>query len=364
MENNFLQSFRSGELTTQLSKKLMTYDGPPIKIMEVCGTHTMAIHRFGIRSLLPRNIKLISGPGCPVCVTGSYFINAANLLAQQKDVIVTTFGDLMRVPGTDSSLSTQKAKGCDIRIVYSPLDAVEIAKQNPQSQVVFLGVGFETTIPVTSLAIIKAKKESVNNFSVLSANKTIHEALRVLAIDKNVKIDGFLYPGHVSAIIGMEIYKKVADEFSIPGVIAGFEPADILASLIFLADTIKNGENKVENLYPRVVTEEGNPLAVEKIYEVFEPCDDVWRGIGTIPMSGLSIRSQFEDYDAWKRFSLSRESTKEPVGCRCGDVLKGLIDPKECALFKKACTPENPVGACMVSSEGTCAAYYKYSDET
>jgi hydrogenase expression/formation protein HypD len=357
----YIDEFRNSEVATRLGRTLLNYKGKPIKIMEVCGTHTMAIFRYGIRELLPDNIKLISGPGCPVCVTPAYYIDAAIKLARRKDVIITTFGDMMRVPGSDSSLMKEKAMGADVRMLYSPLDSLKIAHDNPNKQVVFLSIGFETTTPIAALTVINAMDAGYTNFSVLSANKTIPEALKVLSQDKEIGVNGYLYPGHVSAIIGTDLYDQVAKDYGIPGVVAGFEPLDVLHAIISLSTNINNSNKIVENEYSRVVKREGNPIALEKMNSVFEPCDAVWRGVGKIQGSGMSIRSSFSSFDAWKVFELDEDVGTEPKGCLCGEVLKGKKTPKECPLYGKVCTPESPVGACMVSSEGTCAAYFKYS---
>ena len=358
--SNYIDEFRNSDIAQRMGRILSAYNGKAVNIMEVCGTHTMAIFKFGIRGLLSKNIRLISGPGCPVCVTPGFYINSAVELARREDVIITTFGDMMRVPGSKSSLLKEKASGKDIRIVYSPLDSLKIAVENPDKQVVFLSIGFETTTPVAALTIIKAKEECIKNFSALSANKTVPEALKALSGDSDIGVDGYLYPGHVSAIIGTAFYDELAKDYGIPGVVAGFEPLDVMDAIISLVSNINNGKNIVENHYSRVVTREGNPIALEKMYEVFEPSDAVWRGIGNIPGSGLVMKHKYSEFDAWKVFDIKPDESEEPKGCQCGEVLKGKCTPKDCKLFGRSCTPENPVGACMVSSEGTCAAYYKY----
>jgi hydrogenase expression/formation protein HypD len=320
----------------------------------------MAIFKHGIRSILNPKIHLISGPGCPVCVTSQYFINAAIELADKEDIIITTFGDMLKIPGESQSLLDKKAEGSDIRIIYSPLDVLEIAVKNPDKKVVMLSVGFETTTPVIALAVIKAKERNIKNFYVLTANKTIPNALEALSADDSIKIDGYLYPGHVSAIIGTSFYKHIASVYKIPGVVTGFEAMDLLISIALLTKSINKLENRVYNTYNRVVKEEGNIIAVETMNRVFEKSDSIWRGLGTIRDSGLSLRQEYIEFDAWKIFDLKVYHSEDLNGCRCGDILKGKITPNECPLFMKLCTPENPVGACMVSSEGTCAAYYKY----
>ncbi len=357
-----LERFKDPEMARLLAGKLSKLDGETVSIMEVCGTHTMAIFRYGIRSLLPESIRLVSGPGCPVCVTPVSFVDAALQLAGSKDVIITTFGDLMKVPGSNSTLIDEKRNGADVRIVYSPLDALDIAAGEPSKKVVFLSVGFETTAPVCALAVLRAKELGLRNFCLLSANKTMPQAMKVISDDKKAKIGGFLYPGHVCAITGTALAEEIAREYGIPGVVTGFEPLDVLHGIISLTELIRRKENTVLNEYRRVVREEGNPTALNRLYEVFEPCDAVWRGFGSIPASGLAVRAKYSEFDAWKVFGLHEEAGREPEGCMCPMVLTGRITPDNCGLFGKQCTPEYPVGACMVSSEGTCAAYYRYGD--
>lgn len=360
MDNN---RFRDKQLTKELVEKIKAYDGTPLKIMEVCGTHTMAISRFAIRKILPENIKLISGPGCPVCVTPSFFIKSALDLGKQSDVIITTFGDMLKIPYKGINLLMIKREGADVRSVYSPFEALKIAEENPEKRVIFLSVGFETTIPAVALTVKHAKQKGISNFTILSANKTIHDALHLISSDPKTKVDGYLYPGHVSAIIGDSLYHEIAKRYGIPGAVTGFEPTDILASIAFIATASKKGNADIKNMYSRVVRQDGNKKAVDVIYEVFEPCDAVWRGIGNIPNSGLKVREEYQEFDEWKNILNPKIDTwldDEPKGCSCGSVLMGIILPPQCALFGKQCTPSNPVGACMVSSEGTCSAYYKY----
>ena len=359
---NYIDEFRDKEVIQKIVDSLNTYSGRNIKIMEVCGTHTMAISRYGLRSLLPKNIELLSGPGCPVCVSPTAYIDSATELADNKDIIVTTFGDMMRIPGNDSTLLYKKAKGCNVQMVYSPLNAVDLASENPGKEVVFLSVGFETTTPVIALSVYRAKNEGIKNYSVLTANKTMPEAIKSLACDNELAIDGFLYPGHVAAIIGTEFFSYVANTLGKAGVVAGFEPLDVLYSINTLVKNISKGNNILENMYSRIVTKEGNTKAQQKMYEVFQPIDAVWRGIGMIPNSGLGIRNEYKMFDAAEKFNIKLKESPEPKGCQCGEVLKGKKRPSDCKLFKTKCTPENPVGACMVSSEGTCAAYYKYGE--
>lgn len=335
-----------------------------IRLMEVCGTHTMAIAKAGIKSLLPKDVELISGPGCPVCVTDQSEIDAILALSEEKNVILATYGDMVRVPGSSrgDSLARRTAKGARVEIVYSPLDALSIAEQNPDRQIVFLGVGFETTAPGTASFVKAAKESGLKNVTCLPLLKTCEPVLRALIQDPNFNIDGFLLPGHVSTILGEDGFRFLVDEFRIPCVIGGFEGEDVLRALTHLIRQIRNGEARIENEYRRAVRPEGNPLARRMVSDVFEPADAVWRGIGMIPKSGLSIREEYEAIDAKKRFGLTIRETPEPKGCRCGDVIKGRVRPEECPLFGRVCLPEDPTGPCMVSSEGACAAAYKYRE--
>jgi hydrogenase expression/formation protein HypD len=331
-----------------------------INIMEVCGTHTMAISRHGLRQLLPDNINLISGPGCPVCVTSANDIDRIIEIVRRYDVSIFTFGDMFRVPGTKSSLYNEKSKGKDIKICYSPSDALDFAKNNPQKKVIFIAIGFETTIPLTSVIIKRAYEERTNNFFIYNSHKLIPEALELLLTDKEVKIDAFLCPGHVSTIIGSIPYNFIARDYNVPCVISGFEPLDVIKSIAMIIEQMKKGVSEVEIQYSQVVRPEGNPTAVKLIYEVFKKTDSFWRGLGNIPGSGLKLKKNYMRFDAIKHFPVKNIKSREPSGCRCGDVLKGIIKPKECRLFSRSCRPEKPVGPCMVSSEGSCAAYYKY----
>ena len=328
--------------------------------MEVCGTHTMAISRYGLRQLIPENINLISGPGCPVCVTSASDIDLIIEISRQYDVSVFTFGDMFRVPGTESSLYNERSRGRDIKICYSPADVLNFAKNNPDKKVIFIAIGFETTIPLTSVIVKRAYKENIDNFFIYNIHKLVPEALELLLVDKEVKIDAFLCPGHVSAIIGSKPYLFIARDYHIPCVISGFEPLDILESIGMIAKQVKEGRSEVEIQYKRVVREEGNPTAVKSIYEVFEKSDSTWRGLGNIPESGLKLKEKFLKFDAKSNFPVKEINSREPPGCECGNVLKGIKKPTECKLFLKVCRPENPVGPCMVSSEGSCGAYYKY----
>jgi hydrogenase expression/formation protein HypD len=331
--------------------------------MEVCGTHTVSIFRSGIRSVLPPTLSLLSGPGCPVCVTDQAEIDAFIELSRRPGVTVATFGDLMRVPGSASSLQRERADGRDIRVVYSTMDALTIARREPDRQVVFLGVGFETTAPTIAAAITAAAGMKLANFSVISAHKLVPPALEALMGLDAVAIDGFILPGHVSVIIGLDAYRPFFERHRIPCVVAGFEPADILQAVAMLVAQVEAGRPALENAYPRAVSPAGNVKARRVLAEVFETADACWRGIGLIPASGLRVREAYAAFDAGRRFSLALPEAKPPRGCACGEILTGKKTPPECALYRKVCTPVDPVGPCMVSSEGTCAAYYKYSDE-
>lgn len=329
-------------------------------LMEVCGTHTMSIYQHGIRSLLPDQIRLVSGPGCPVCVTPISYVDQAVAYARQPDTIIATFGDMIRVPGSSSNLLREKALGAEIRIVYSPLDAVKLAGDNPQKKLIFLGVGFETTAPTVGGSLLEAKRLGLQNYFVLCAHKTMPTPMAALTSDPELKVDGYLCPAHVSAVIGADAYRPLAEKFAVPCVVTGFEPLDMLRGIQMLAQQVVAGRAEVENEYQRIVKPEGNKRALQILQQVFEPCDAEWRGIGPIPDSGLKIRQEFSGFDAEQQLPVAVEEPKEHKGCLCGEILKGKVAPKDCPLFRKGCTPENPVGACMVSSEGTCAAEYKY----
>lgn len=329
-------------------------------LMEVCGTHTVAIARNGIRDLMPEGLRLASGPGCPVCVTCNRDIDTVIALARIPNVTITTFGDMTRVPGSTSSLLAEQAAGRSVEIVYSPLDALAFAKAHPEREVVFVGVGFETTTPLVAMAIKRAKAMGLSNFSVFAAHKNMPGALELLVGDPTLELDALILPGHVSTIIGAEPYRFLAEKYGIPGVITGFEPVDVLQGIAMLVRQLHEGRAEIEIAYARGVMPEGNPVALAAIDEVFETCTATWRGLGDIPGSGYRIRDEFADFDAVRRFEPDVEPTRDPKGCRCGDVLRARIAPNECPLFRTVCTPENPVGPCMVSSEGSCAAYYRY----
>lgn len=362
---NYIDGFRDPAVAAQFVRliaeqgRLLAAHGRRVNIMEVCGSHTMALGRYGIRSLLPENVELISGPGCPVCVTDPGYIDTAIALAG-RGVIVATFGDMIRVPGSDSDLTACRSTGGDVRVCYSPSAALELAKAHPDREVVFLAIGFETTIaPVVSI-VDQAIRDGVKNLSLLTAFKLVPPALHALLADGEIKIDAFLCPAHVSAVIGSQAYEPIAQAYHVPCVISGFEPLDILYGVHgILAQVLKNAA-KVVNQYARVVRPHGNPLAQARIEQYLGPVDAVWRGIGVIPGSGLGLKSAFDAYDAEKKFGLPVRLGRQHPGCRCGDVIKGKIRPMACPLFSKVCTPEHPIGPCMVSTEGTCAAYFKY----
>jgi len=356
----YIDEYRNKELVLKIASEIKKISVKDVALMEVCGGHTMAIQKFGIPTLLPGNIRLISGPGCPVCVTSRSYIDRAIAYSRSDDVIITTYGDLIRVPGSTSTLNKEKAAGAQIKIVYSALDAIELAKQNPDKKIVFLGIGFETTAPSSAVAVLNAHKAGLGNFFVYSAHKIMPPAMAAL-IDEGVKINGYIAPGHVSTITGIDIYQDVADKFGLAVVAAGFEPVDLMQSIYMLVKQIENNAQKVEIQYTRAVRPEGNPKAKAMLNEVFELRDDWWRGLGVLPQSGLGIREKYGDYDAEKNFTVDVEPTREDQGCICGEILKGIKTPDVCKLFGKACTPENPVGACMVSNEGACHAYYRYN---
>jgi hydrogenase expression/formation protein HypD len=329
-----------------------------LRFMEVCGTHTMAIHAAGLKKLLPKNLQLVSGPGCPVCVTEKGFIDRAILTGEKHQACIVTFGDLVRVPGSSGSLATFRAEGGRVRVVYSPADAIGVAEEEAPRPVVFLGVGFETTSPTIAVTLKMALSKGIENLFVLPAFKTIHQPLKILAAKKD--LHGFLLPGHVSAIIGSDSYGYLVDEFQKPGVVAGFEPLDILLALRDLAEMAVEHQPKIVNDYKRVVRGLGNSAARSIVDEVFKPADAWWRGLGSIPGSGLALRGPYAKFDAEVRLPVEAPPAKDDPRCLCAAILTGGKTPDNCGLFGKECTPEDPIGPCMVSSEGTCAAYYKY----
>lgn len=335
---------------------IQNYDGPGLRIMEVCGTHTHEIFRLGIRNILPEQVELISGPGCPVCVTPVGYIDEAVMLALDHQAVICTFGDLIRVPGTKISLGGAREQGARLKVVYSPLDAVEYAVNHPEEQVVFLAVGFETTTPASCLAVKRAKEAGLRNFSLLVANKTMPNAYRAL----KGSADAFLYPGHVHAIIGNGLCEELAREEGISGVVAGFTADELLEALAVIIEKSKEKKAFFQNCYKRVVREEGNPAARKIIEDVMEGCDSEWRGLGVIPGSGQRLREAYRDYDARLKFQLPKIEGKSSPACRCGEVLQGKCRPSDCKVFGKGCTPQHPIGACMVSNEGACSAYFQY----
>jgi hydrogenase expression/formation protein HypD len=357
----YVDEFRDATAARALVSEICEVRLPgPVTLMEVCGSHTMAVSRFGLRSLLPPGVRLVSGPGCPVCVTPVATIDRAIAVARQSGVTVTTFGDLVRVPGSTSSLERERAAGADVRVVYSTLDALAVARREPRRQVVFLGVGFETTAPTVAAALLSAAAESVTNFSVLSDHKVMPPPMRALMQAPDVRVRGFLCPGHVSTIIGSEAYAFLAEEFGASCVVAGFEPLDILQAVLLLLRQAAAGEARVENAYGRAVTPHGNRAAQALTRQAFVPTDAEWRGFGMIPGSGLAIAPALAAHDAARRFPVEVPAAHDDPACRCAQVLRGVVLPPECPLFGVSCTPADPRGACMVSSEGTCAAYYRY----
>lgn len=358
---NYLQEFRSRDAARALLTRIaQTLQGRPVRFMEVCGGHTMAIWRNGLPGLLGETVSLLSGPGCPVCVTPNAFLDRAIALSRLPKTTIVTFGDLMRVPGSSSNLQTERARGSDVRPVYSSRDALEVARQYPNRTVVFLGVGFETTAPTIAATVQAAKTEGLENFRVLSALKTMPQALRALVCGGEVALDGLILPGHVSAITGSAIYDFLPAEFHLPCVISGFEPLDILQSLAMLCAQVVEDRAEIENQYTRTARREGNARARQILDEVFAPAEAEWRGLGIIPGSGLALRGDYAAFDA-STIPVEVEQPRENPGCRCGDVIRGAVRPEACGLFAKVCKPEHPVGACMVSEEGTCAAHFKYS---
>ncbi len=355
----FIDEFRDRELVLKGAEEIRKVADRPMRFMEVCGGHTMSIQKFGIPSLMPEHIQLLSGPGCPVCVTDRRFIDTAIALSRVENVIITTYGDLIRVPGSSSSLDVERGEGHDIRIVYSILDAIGIAKENPDKKIVFLGVGFETTTPATAAGVLNAGKLGLKNFFIHSSHKVMPPAMTAL-IDEGVKIDGYIAPGHVSTITGTSIYSEIPGKYGLGCVISGFEPLDLIQSILMLCRQMTTGKPAVEIQYKRAVVAEGNTKAQALVREVFEPADDWWRGLGVLKDSGLKLRPGYAHMDAARAIPVNVEPTREDRGCICGEILKGLKAPSDCKLFGKACTPNDPVGACMVSNEGACHAHYRY----
>jgi hydrogenase expression/formation protein HypD len=358
----YVEEYRDPELAKKLLEKIHQRSRKHIKLMEFCGGHTVAIFKHGIRQLLPSNIEMLSGPGCPVCVTASADLDKAITLSQIHNVIITSFGDMVRVPGSFSSLQQAKAEGADVRIVYSTQDALAIARENPTKSVVFIGIGFETTAPTVAASILQAEQEKLNNYYIYSLHKICPPIMKAILDLGEVKIDGIICPGHVSAIIGSRPYQFIADDYHIACAVSGFEPVDILLAVERLVEQIESDQPKVEITYRRGVKEEGNLPALRLMDSVFEVSEANWRGIGIVAESGLKIREKYSRFDAEKHFTIKVPPSREPKGCICGAVLRGISTPNECKLFHKSCTPEHPVGPCMVSSEGSCATYYQYGE--
>ena len=355
----YIDEYRDKGIIRQLVNQIQQFNGRDYIFMEVCGGHTMAIHRHGIPSLLPGNIRLKSGPGCPVCVTGKSYIDKALEYARTGDVIVCSYGDLLRVPGTNSTLNREKAAGHDVRVVYSLLEALDVARQNQDKKIVFLAIGFETTAPSSAVGVLKAEREGLDNFFLLSSHKLMPPAMDAI-VEEGIHIHGYICPGHVSTITGKSMYEHIPDHYGLACVISGFEPTDILQTIVMLIKQLNSGAPGVEIQYKRAVRPEGNPKARAYLNQVFEPRDDWWRGLGVIQNSGLKLREHYRRFDADYVLPVETHTEESDEGCICGDILKGLSEPTDCRLFGKFCNPLNPVGACMVSSEGACQAYYKY----
>lgn len=355
----FIDEFRNKEIAQGLIRRIFEVSTRPIQLMEVCGTHTVSFFRYGIREMLPKHIRLLSGPGCPVCVTPNQDIDLAIALCRRPDVLLATFGDMMRVPGSTSSLQKEKAEGRNIRMVYSPLEALRLAKENPGKKVIFLAVGFETTSPAIALTLLQAHSEGISNLYFVNSQKRVPAALRALLQSEKVQIHGFILPGHVCTILGKEPFQFIPREFKRPAVIAGFEPLDLLQAVWMLVNQIEKEQAFVEIQYTRVVRDEGNPVAVSKMGQAFQQDGALWRGLGWIPESGCRLQDPFGAMDA-RRIEVDVEPSREHPGCLCGEILQAVRTPPECPLFKTVCHPDHPVGPCMVSIEGACFTYFKY----
>jgi len=359
----FITEFRRSELAEGLISQIRRKSRTPVRFMEFCGGHTVTIFRYGIRQVLPPAIEMVSGPGCPVCVTANADLDKAIALAQIPDVIIATFGDMLKVPGSYSSLQKMKADGADVRVVYSTMDALNLAETTPDKSVIFLGIGFETTAPTIAVSILQAEEKGIDNYYVLSLHKLCPPVIRAILDSGEVKLDGLVCPGHVSAIIGSHPWEFITRDYGIPCVISGFEPLDILQCVDMLVAQVENGESRVEIAYRRGVRPEGNQQALRLMEQVFQPCPAQWRGMGEVADSGLKLREEYRRYDAELAFDIDISQSCEPAGCICGDILRGVKTPADCRLFGNACTPEYPVGPCMVSSEGSCSAYYHYGGD-
>ncbi|MDP8299427.1 MAG: hydrogenase formation protein HypD [Candidatus Tantalella remota] len=360
--SKYVDEYRDVDTCLDLSSRIKEVSTRPLTIMEVCGGHTMAIRKNGIQKLVGDNIRLLSGPGCPVCVTSISDIDRVVCLAGEENVTVCTFGDMLYVPGSSMSLAGAKAEGADVRTVYSVHDALEFARSEPEKNFVFVSIGFETTTPTAAAAVLEAKATGVKNFTVLALNKTMPQALRAVLESDDSEIDALIGPGHVSTITGTGMYRFIVDELGVSCCVSGFEPVDLLGAILKLTEMHENNEKGLVNAYPRVVKEEGNEKAKYIMTEVFEPADVEWRGFGIVPSSGSKISEEYSEFDAEKIYKIEVPETKENPACICGDILRGVKRPVDCALFNEGCTPVDPQGACMVSSEGTCAAWFKYGE--
>lgn len=358
----YLTEYRDAKLVRSCLAEIKRINTRPWKIMEICGGQTHGLVKHGLLQLLPENIEMVHGPGCPVCVTPIELIDEAIALAEDHRVILCSFGDMLRVPGSDKSLLQAKAEGADVRIVYSPLDAVRIASENPGSEVVFFAVGFETTAPANALSVVHAHAAGISNYSLLTSHVLVPPAMEAILSDEETRIDGFLAAGHVCAIMGLEEYYPIAEKYQVPIVATGFEPVDLIEGILMVVKQLEEGRHDVENQYARVVESAGNVRAKQTIGNVFEVSDRAWRGLGTIPGSGYEIKGDYHKYDARKKFNLNNTRVHADNGCLAGDILKGILKPVNCPHFGKGCTPEKPMGAPMVSSEGACAAYYHYGN--
>jgi len=356
----FLDEFRNPGLARKLAAHIREKSTRPVRFMEFCGSHTHAIFKNGIRQLLPPTVELLSGPGCPVCVTSNADLDRAIALAQVPGVVLATFGDMLKVPGSHSSLQEAKARGADVRVVYSATDALELARASPQRSVIFLGVGFETTAPTVAASVLQASEEGLHNYYVFSMHKLTPPVMAALLRSGETRLDGVIAPGHVSAIVGWRAWEFLPREFNMPCVVAGFEPLDILLCIDRLVKQVEAGEASAESVYTRGVRPEGNQEALRLMYRVFEPAPATWRGIGTVPESGLHLKRAYQRFDAEATFRVPVPDARENPACICGEVLRGVKTPLECSLFGRACTPDRPAGPCMVSTEGSCAAYYLY----
>lgn len=355
-----LDEYRDLRLSEGVARKIHAISSREVSFMEFCGGHTVTIVRYGIESLLPERVRLLSGPGCPVCVTPIELIDTLIALVSQLGLTAASYGDMLRVPGSRSSLALERGRGADVRIVYSSYDAVEIARREPERQVVFFGIGFETTAPATAAAVLRARELDLDNFTVISAHKTIPGIIKALLDTDELKLDGLICPGHVSVITGTKPYIYAAEERGVPCVITGFEPLDVLQSVLMMVEQVEQGRSEVEIQYRRGVRPGGNARARRIMDEVFESTESNWRGIGVVPGTGLALRPEFRRWDALDRFRVEVPETIEPAGCICGRILRGVASPADCPLYRKRCTPSSPVGACMVSSEGACQARYRW----